>query len=896
MRIERLRVAAFGRLRQLDSGAVPLPGLVVVHGPNEAGKSTLFHFLTSMMYGFSPASREGNPYAPWDGSETAGSVTLRLDGGGCVDVERRLLSQPVGRMETQEGVEDLRNRAIPWVEHVPRTVFRQVFAVTLSEMAGLDEETWARVQDRILGSMGSADLRPARLVVEELEQEAGEIWRPNRRGNQRARTLAGALPHLRATRREALEGDRKLRDLSEEADRVRRELQETREARHSALLAVDRVQALIPIRTQFLRIAALREDAGPVSSLAGFPTDPGQEMETLEARAATLRRRLQELASERSQPEAALAALGPAERKILDQGDTIHAFVARSAALAADRDRLSSLQQEMRDLRRRVEGAAAQVLTHPLDPELEDTLARVPVAELRERVRVFRQATDARRGREDAARRHPTPNVSAPPLAAALAVLLSGGVLTVAGLNSGSGLSLAAGLAVVALGLVLGGQWLRARGATRAPGGARAPAAGDRTDEQRARRHVEEVLATLPILSSLLAEPAESLTAGVERVQELLRDLRDRSATADEVLTRLQDADEEASRLCAALERGAGVDAAALAHLLDRELRQAERGAERAAAAEREVARLAREEARAREELGEAEAGLASLQTRLGEAGAGDPERGLRSVQERLQARDRANQLEDEMRRAHADLEEIRVRIRRAEEQGESWTVDDGDLARRKAAVEELTQRVEALATRAESLDKDIAVLRAATTVDAVDGEIAALEAEERALLAERDRRWLMAQLLREADRRFREEHQPDVLRRAGEHLRFLTAGRYDRLVVDESSESGPFQLLGPRLPAPVALAPPISTGTLEQAYLALRLAIVDHLDQGLERLPLFVDEIFVNWDLRRRGQGMALLAELARHRQIFVFTCHTEMAEALRSRGAAVLDLAHGG
>jgi uncharacterized protein YhaN len=87
-----------------------------------------------------------------------------------------------------------------------------------------------------------------------------------------------------------------------------------------------------------------------------------------------------------------------------------------------------------------------------------------------------------------------------------------------------------------------------------------------------------------------------------------------------------------------------------------------------------------------------------------------------------------------------------------------------------------------------------------------------------------------------------------------------------------------------------------MSTGTLEQAYLALRLAIVDHLDQGLERLPLFVDEVLVNWDRERRTRGMKLLAAVARHRQVFVFTCHPEVAHGLETQGARVIPVGPAG
>ncbi|HSG50160.1 MAG TPA: hypothetical protein VLA43_20205, partial [Longimicrobiales bacterium] len=127
---------------------------------------------------------------------------------------------------------------------------------------------------------------------------------------------------------------------------------------------------------------------------------------------------------------------------------------------------------------------------------------------------------------------------------------------------------------------------------------------------------------------------------------------------------------------------------------------------------------------------------------------------------------------------------------------------------------------------------------------------------------------------------------------RASEYLERLTGGRYDRLMVDEEGDGDLFQLMGPQLPAPVPLARPISTGTLEQAYLGLRLAIVDHLDQSEERLPLFIDEAFVNWDDQRREKGLEVLGEVSRSRQVFAFTCHPEMAEDLARRGACVLRL----
>ena len=196
------------------------------------------------------------------------------------------------------------------------------------------------------------------------------------------------------------------------------------------------------------------------------------------------------------------------------------------------------------------------------------------------------------------------------------------------------------------------------------------------------------------------------------------------------------------------------------------------------------------------------------------------------------------------------------------------------------------------LIARAASLAAEIDQLGGGETLDRVDGEIQVLEEEVRGLERERDRRWVLARLIRETDRRFREEHQPELVRRAGEHLATITGGRYARVLLSEGTEQGPFRVRGPDGRLPVDVAEPLSTATREQIWLALRLAAVDHLDREGERLPLFLDETLVNWDPARRERGIALLARLAAERQLFVFTCHPDVAERLRAQGARVIVL----
>lgn len=895
MRIERVQIRAFGCLRDFDTGADPLPELVVVLGPNEAGKSTLFRFLTTALFGFRPASRELNQDVPWGGDEAGGSVDIRLDDGTCVEVDRRLMSQPSGKILLDGQTDDLRNRSLPWADHVPFVVFEQVFALTLRELDGLEGDTWATIQDRILGAMGATDLLPARDVVAQLEDEALSLWRRDRRGKPRIRTIQDQIRDLQAQRREAQERDRRLRGVVEERDGARARLEELRQERHRQRAAVERVQSLVPIRAQLRRIAALRENAGAAEILQALPSDPAGHLAELGARLSTLTERLEELDADLVEPKGAVAALGDPERLILSRAEEISSFLTRAAGSASDRARLHELEQGISDVERRLDTTAAKWLSVPWRELGDSALERVSPGELRERVKNFSDASAERRILEAAAHRQAAESAKAGPpssLVGSIAVLASGTALLALGLSDGAPLPIALGAAATAVGVAFLVLWARHRLRSRTPAGPADSVRQADAAESHARQQVADLLEGLPVLPTVLSDPGELLVAGVERTRELLDDRRDREGTARKIRARTAAADQDATVLGSALELDAGLTTEAVVHIVDRELHRSERLREAADSGEREIRRIHRERTRVQTDIDEVGAQSAALRERLTSIGEGDAERGAGLAAERLQAARRAAELQDELERGHPDLEEITLRIAKAEGSGESWTMDDDDLAVRRARIEALDEEITGLTGDAEALDRDATHLLKEETVDAVDGEIASLQEEVVRLVRERDRAWVLAQLVRTADSRFREEHQPDLVRRAGEYLRQLTGGRYDRMIVDDTGDGGVFQVAGPYLPEPIPLAHPISTGTLEQAYLSLRLAIVDHLDRGGERLPLFVDEVFVNWDDSRLAQGVELVASVAKTRQIFFFTCHPQMAATLEAQGAKIIPL----
>ena len=71
-----------------------------------------------------------------------------------------------------------------------------------------------------------------------------------------------------------------------------------------------------------------------------------------------------------------------------------------------------------------------------------------------------------------------------------------------------------------------------------------------------------------------------------------------------------------------------------------------------------------------------------------------------------------------------------------------------------------------------------------------------------------------------------------------------------------------------------------MSEGTVDQLYLALRVAAVEDAVRGGVRLPFLADDLFINFDDERAAAGFKVLAELARTTQVLFFTHHEHLAE----------------
>jgi hypothetical protein len=739
VRLLRLHAIRFGPIRQrqleLDDE------IVIVFGRNESGKSSFRSAIETIVYGFDPATRDKHPLHGWDGGAGGDlhlEALLRLETGELQRVERVL--QATGKLRIASGAEEFHgtregNRPLPW-SSLPREVFQAIHSLELDDLAQLDQRVQGHVDDLLLPESPGLELRAASEVRRALRDEAQRLWRSDGRGSPLARELRERLADARLRASEAGMAEQALRRTREELHALEAEL-ETRRVRK---LELERARDESP------RIAALRELArrkraqGPpldLAALGGRPLlDPSElvrELALLEEgrRAHVERVRRAEL------------ALAPGEALLLARASEIEAAAARAGRDAADAERAADFERRERALREEEESELARAVEAPIGDAERAAARAAPLEALRSAQAGWARAFEGHVERAGARAPAWVIALAAAGALALLAALLLGDAPMLAAVGAASLL-----IAVVAL---LRGPGARPT-APVAPEGLDSLLAGLQVPRERRASHA----ALAQVVDAL--DRARRAGGEAERCAAEARRLADTVAQGER----------SARELCADV----GIESEGAPEARAARLRDALRAAR---VRERDVLQDRAERARARESLDATEPALlarvAHRDALLGfleraEPGAGTPGERFERVTRRQREREFVRQREAELL---ADPVCARLagdpRVR-ADAPGHE---PEGDAA---AILEELRECDDAISSARESVGR----LRQRLADDpgsqraAAQDEVADLEERLAATLRLRDRLALQESLVARAESAFRDEHQPDVLRRASDY------------------------------------------------------------------------------------------------------------------------------
>lgn len=849
MWIERLDIQGFGRL----AGSFELsPGLTLVVGDNESGKSTLHQALIRALYGFDSGERRQKPnlgrsekdgYAPWSGTSFGLVALLRDVGGRDLRVEWDFNAHSITARNPDTG-EDLSSEFRGKRDAVE--LGRALLGIGVSEF----REVCCLSQTEIQGVTRSDDLVNA--LQRAVESTAGDVHieQAVKRLNEflgktigvRADHLMNPLPKGRL--RVRLDRKTELELILANTESKRDELATLAAERGDAEHGLTALTAKVQREEQLLLVSrrtALEERARQARDLAATERARPPHSERLTDVAVTaIRSRADRIAELAEQIAALVKQAEAAEPRVTELAAAERALQAAVDGLEVYRGIETFAEADVRGALGQLDALRQPVAEQPQpSPQRDPALARYR----EERARIATLAAErARSGWNHA-------------LAAAAAATAAGSILL--------GLIVHPAL-FVALALALALAY-RARPRLRDGAGEALQAELTRLgasslEELDAR--VSEEDQRMAAAEAVLAERARAEQETGKRRDTLTADL---GRLLDEAAApRAAELEERAAAYLRACEKRAELGTRELELATIRQELTAESApAKELAGAQRERAEAAKDLQLRLEQLeidpSEPEAALTEL-GRLADAAAQADAAG--KTLQALLGGETLTQLE--ARRADAEAAHARhvtVHGQLADKPGDPDEIDRR-LTELRIQTAHQSERIAGLAgevkTREDMLPNPAEIRR----------EIADLEIEIGRLERARAAVDIARQALEEAARETYRSFAPHLRAALERNLPRITSGRYSEAAVDDTLN---IVVTAPETGRQIS-ANDLSRGTKDQVFLVERFEIARLLHPKGEA-PLLLDDPFARFDPHRLRLGLDLLCEVAADRQVVVFT-----------------------
>lgn len=266
MRLKSLGLKAFGPFteRTLDFHSTA-PGLHIIYGPNEAGKSSSLRALKALLYGFAPQTPD-NFLHNYDQLLVSGCLE-NSDGKKLVFQRRK---KRIGDIIDEAGDPLPADTLAPFLHGVDAEIFASLY--------GIDHDTLVRGGKEILAQKGEvgqalfaagAGISSLKEVIDQLDKEAGELFKPTGQVPQ----INRAIKRFKELQKRAKAAGLSCRDWKEHhkalkiAEEERAVLERERDQKNIELRRLERLAQAIPELGLLKSYREQLEALGPVNLL-----------------------------------------------------------------------------------------------------------------------------------------------------------------------------------------------------------------------------------------------------------------------------------------------------------------------------------------------------------------------------------------------------------------------------------------------------------------------------------------------------------------------------------------------------------------------------------------------------------------------------------------------------
>lgn len=290
MKLKSLYINGFGKFHDWRLEEIH-PHMMILLGPNEAGKSTLMNFIKRILFGFPIKRPNTNLYPPLDGGKHGGSLTF-VKSDGVYTIERYADEKNALKMIYPDGsLHQISNPQL-LVGSVTEEVFRNIFAFGLDELQNFESLNNESIKDQLYSAgkgLGHLSLRD---FQRSLDKKTGELYKDK-----------GSQPEINKLFRTITEISRKLHEIESESDRyktlqneletINHNIENKEEERKQDKQKELHIKSLIEAWNDFRQIQEIKEQLSEIPCVAQFPENGivlmEKELEKQESLEASIR-------------------------------------------------------------------------------------------------------------------------------------------------------------------------------------------------------------------------------------------------------------------------------------------------------------------------------------------------------------------------------------------------------------------------------------------------------------------------------------------------------------------------------------------------------------------------------------------------------------------------------
>jgi uncharacterized protein YhaN len=875
MKINEIKLEHYGKYK--DKSLKFGQGLNVVYGQNEAGKSTLFSGLMTLFYGFKPANKDAHPYLGWGDNQLSLQGEFH-DKEGLFTVERKLSSNPIGRLYRGDKEFKINNRPIEQVVHLSKQTFESIYALNLKDMVQLSEAPWSEIEDRLILNYGIDAFQSPREVIIEIEEEMRKIYNPRGQAkNTEVKQLELAIRALSEEKRHVEDRQSEVLTIEENLKKVENELVEKQESLVKLADEVNWWESHGPIIKLYKEHQHIESEIERLVSQVGDIPETIDDYQDHAENIKNLVADLEIVTAKKENLDKTIQPLTLDEEACLKQLTQLKTLINISRENRQQVELLNKEENFLQDKKNQLERHLSDILKNPTDDQLQ-ALSDLNLMALEGK---FDHITALKNDMEAMQRELFALETSQRPKGRIIGIVssLMGGLIFVAGTYFNQDAVNYLGVLFVSFGLfklffkeeqsleedkrVYGQKYI--------------------FNQNKIQEKVNEIHSQITFISldkERIIENGPRIYQALYQAKEMASDLLKLSQTYTRNRQKIDLTSERLhENLKTIFSRDIRIeDVSYLMEVAEKKQIQNKDILMKSGDYFRQIEALENKLKTARQEQVKAEDFLKSC-------GEGSITTGL----ERLET------LKTLKRRLHFVSSEIESSdpsgLMRKEVSSHSDLADDEkDLSHKKLALSRQKEIIEEMKVLRQKHKSDLEHLLPKTNLFEVESQLLALKEDlEQAKIAY-DELQLLKAVVEGFDQSYREDHQPDILKKTGMYFKQFSRGKYPKIYNDEGL--GKTTLLIRKDGEDHLAEEALSQGAKDQLYLSLRLALADELDKDLEGLPLFLDEVFVNWDMERLDEAINLLNKLSNERQIILFTCHNWLVEKIKEQTRAQLVL----